>query len=48
MELIEGGLSEVEKKICKELALGARAFKVALHTGAELTGSEAKQLIHSV
>ncbi len=45
MELIEGGLSEVEEKILKELALGAGAFKVVLHTGAELSDSEAKKLV---
>ena len=45
MELIEGGLSEVEERIFKELALGAGAFKVVLHTGSELTDSEAIQLI---
>ena len=47
MELIEGGLSEVEERIFKELALGAGAFKVVLHTGSELTDSEAVQLIRS-
>lgn len=45
MELIEGGLSEVEEKILKELALGAGAFKVVLHTGAELTTDEARKLV---
>lgn len=45
MEMIEGGLSEVEEKILKELALGAGAFKVVLHTGAELTTDEARKLV---
>jgi len=48
MELIEGGLSEVEERILKELALAAGAFKVALHVGAELSDAEAKELLRSV
>ncbi|WP_041737212.1 hypothetical protein [Colwellia psychrerythraea] len=47
MELLDGGLSEVEERIFKELALGSGAFKVILHTGSELTDSEAMQLIRS-
>jgi len=47
MELIEGGLSEVEERIFKELALGAGAFKVVIHIGSELTDNEAVQLIRS-
>ena len=45
MEMIEGGLSEVEEKILKELALGAGAFKVVLQTGVELTTDEARKLV---
>jgi hypothetical protein len=45
MELLDGGLSEVEERIFKELALSAGAVKVVLHTGAELSDSEALQLI---
>src|SRR5690554_1189046 len=48
MELIEGGLSEVEERILKELALAAGAFKVAVHAGAELSDAEAKKLLRSV
>jgi len=44
---VEGGLSEVEERIFKELALGAGAIKVALHIGSELTDSEAVKLIGS-
>ena len=47
MELVDGGLSEVEERIFKELAHGSGAHKVVLHTGSELTDSEAIQLIHS-
>jgi rod shape-determining protein MreB and related proteins len=45
--MIEGGLSEVEERIFKELALGSGAFKVVLHVGAELSDSEAVALIGS-
>ena len=45
---VEGGLSEVEERIFRELSLGAGAIKVALHTGPELTDSEALKLIRSV
>ena len=42
---VEGGLSEVEERIFKELALGSGAIKVVLHVGSELTDSEAVKLI---
>ena len=45
MEYLEGGLSEVEERVFKELALGAGAFKVVLHTGAELTDAGAFALL---
>jgi len=45
---VEGGLSEVEERILRELALGSGAIKVALHVGSELTDSEALELIGSV
>jgi len=44
---IDGGLSEVEERIFRELALGAGAIKVALHIGSELTDSEVVKLIAS-
>ena len=47
MELVDGGLSEVEERIFKELALGSGAFKAVLHIGPELTDDEAVKLIHS-
>jgi hypothetical protein len=46
MESIEGGLSEVEERIFKELAHGAGAFRVVLHTGPELSDREASKLLH--
>ena len=45
MERIQGGLSEVEERIFRELALGAGAVKVALHTGPALSDDEASNLI---
>tara|TARA_R110002095_G_scaffold69086_3_gene58815 strand:- start:1877 stop:2263 length:387 start_codon:yes stop_codon:yes gene_type:complete len=48
VEKIEGGLSEVEERIFKELALGAGAIQVALHVGNELTDSEVAVLINNV
>ncbi|MFT5116659.1 MAG: hypothetical protein ACI9NY_000181 [Kiritimatiellia bacterium] len=47
ISMIEGGLSEVEERIFKELALGAGAFKVILHVGAALTDGEVVELIGS-
>lgn len=45
--MVDGGLSEVEERIFKELALGSGAIKVFLHVGHELSDSEAIKLIHS-
>ncbi|KDC47325.1 hypothetical protein [Pseudoalteromonas fuliginea] len=42
---VEGGLSEVEDRIFRELALGAGAIKVALHVGSELTDGEVVEMI---
>lgn len=42
---IEGGLSEVEERILKELALGAGAVKVVVHVGRELTDSAVVEMI---
>lgn len=43
MEKVDGGLSEIEERIFRELAAGAGARKVALWLGRELSDSEAKQ-----
>ncbi|WP_052480826.1 hypothetical protein [Gilvimarinus agarilyticus] len=45
LEYLEGGLSEVEERVLKELALSAGAFKVVLHTGEELTDADASTLL---
>ena len=41
MEMYEGGLSEVEERILKELAYGSGATKVVLHIGDTLSAKEA-------
>lgn len=43
LEKIEGGLSEVEERVLKELAAGAGARKVAVWIGHELSDKEAQQ-----
>lgn len=45
--MVEGGLSEIEDRVFRELALGSGAFKVVLHVGSELSDSEAVKLIRS-
>jgi hypothetical protein len=42
---VDGGLSEIEERVFRELALSAGAFKVVLHIGSELTDSEAVKLL---
>lgn len=41
LEMIEGGLSEVEEKILREIALGTGSHKVEIWLGEELTPQEA-------
>lgn len=48
IEKVGAGLSEVEERIFKELAIGAGAIKVVLHVGNELTDNEVTILINSV
>lgn len=45
---IEGGLSDIEERVLKELILGVGAFKVVLHIGEELDDMEAIDLLNSV
>ena len=42
LEMIDGGLSEVEERVFRELALGAGAAKVVIWVGHELSDSEVK------
>ncbi|MFT7223082.1 MAG: rod shape-determining protein MreB [Cellvibrionaceae bacterium] len=37
MEKLEGGITEIEKRVFRELCLGAGAREVFIHTGAELS-----------
>lgn len=46
MEMVDGGLSEVEDRIFRELALGAGAIKVIVHIGKELSDSEARDMLN--
>lgn len=45
MELIEGGMSEVEKRILQEAAIGAGASRAIVWSGKELTDDEVRQKI---
>lgn len=47
MEMIDGGLSEIEDKILRECALGAGARKVTVWVGAELSNDKAIEKIKS-
>ena len=47
LEKIEGGLSEVEERVLKELAAGAGARKVTVWVGHELSDAEAQQRANS-
>ena len=42
LEMVEGGLSEVEERLLKELAIGAGAAMAIVLTGAELTDAEVR------
>ena len=43
LEMIEGGLSEIEERVFRELALGAGAARVVVWVGHELSDSEVKE-----
>ncbi|NVJ59493.1 MAG: 1-pyrroline-5-carboxylate dehydrogenase [Gammaproteobacteria bacterium] len=47
VDMVEGGLSEVESRVFRELAFGAGACRVVLYVGSELSDSEAVKLIGS-
>ncbi|WP_317932368.1 hypothetical protein [Halioxenophilus sp. WMMB6] len=42
LALVDGGLSEVEEKVLRELGLAAGAYKVVLHVGDELSNEQAQ------
>jgi len=43
LEMVEGGLSEIEERIYREVAIGAGASKVVVWVGHELNDSEVKE-----
>lgn len=44
-DMVDGGLSEVEERIFRELSLGTGAVKVAVYMGAELSDEQASKLL---
>lgn len=47
LEMVEGGLSEVEERVFRELALAAGSRDVVVHIGATLTDADVVALIGS-
>lgn len=45
MEQIEGGVTQVEDRVFRELALGSGASKAAVHVGPSLSGEAVKAVI---
>ena len=43
LEILEGGLSEVEERVLKEVAIGACASKVVVWVGRELSDAEVRE-----
>lgn len=43
MEMVEGGLSEIEERTLQEVAIGAGAAKAVVWVGRELSDSEVKE-----
>ena len=48
MALCEGGLSEVEERLLRELGLSAGAHQVRLHLGKALSAEQAQALLRQV
>jgi rod shape-determining protein MreB len=46
LEMIEGGLSEIEERVLRELAVGAGASKVVVWVGPELSDTQVKQKLN--
>lgn len=46
MEMVEGGLSEIEERIFREVAIGAGASKVVVWVGRELNDAEVKEKLN--
>ena len=45
LEMSEGGLSEVEERILRELAIGAGAMKVVVWVGPQLSDAEVRERV---
>jgi hypothetical protein len=45
MEMVQNEISEVEKRLLKELALGSGAYKAVVWIGHELSDDEIKEKI---
>lgn len=46
LEMIEGGLSEIEERVLMEVAMGAGASKVVVWVGPELSDAEVRQKLN--
>lgn len=46
LEMIEGGLSEIEERVLMEVAMGAGASKVVVWVGPELSDAEVRQKLY--
>lgn len=46
LEMIEGGLSEVEERVLREVAIGAGASKVVVWVGHELSDAEVREKLN--
>ena len=47
MEMVDGGLSEIEDRIFREVAMGAGASKVVVWVGRELNDAEVKDKLNA-
>jgi rod shape-determining protein MreB and related proteins len=47
MEMVDGGLSEIEDRIFREVAIGAGASKVVVWVGHELNDAEVKEKLNA-
>jgi rod shape-determining protein MreB len=46
LDMVEGGLSEVEERVLKEVAMGAGASRVVVWVGRELSDTEAREKLN--
>lgn len=48
MEMVEGGICEIEDKVFRELALGAGAVKISIHVGSTLSKQQVLEKIKAI